>query len=193
MILAVLAAVVGLADPDGVVTTAPEGAEAPRPDEVAPVPVELAPAIVGAGGAAITQDDLTTAEQIDRWIAARPTDARPFADADTADAAPRRIHGEVGGAIGTNDFRAYGGSVQIPIGQTGWLGLSYSESRNAPYSYSYSYGGYGAYGWDGPGYGAPSRGRSYSLSAEFSSDERRSTDRRREGDLADRLDRYQFR
>ncbi len=67
-----------------------------------------------------------TAAQIDRWIAEAP---QPV-DHPTPDQ-QRRIHGEVGVAVGTGGYRSgYLVSV-MPIGETGSLTLTISQTKNA--------------------------------------------------------------
>ena len=131
-----------VSDPDGVISTAPRthqsvvvGATAPEGAEVPPVSSQT-----------ITAHDLTTQEQIDRWLSARtstptafPEDVGPFGRDD------RKPHGEISAAIGTDDYSAYSMAVSLPIGETGRLNLSYSRSNN-------DYVGYPGYGY---GYGYP--------------------------------------
>jgi hypothetical protein len=181
LIALALAAFLAPEDPDGVVTTAPRGAgsvivgaEAPttdaRPD---------AAQVVTA-----TPHNLTTREQIDRWISARTSDSVPFAD-DRGPRDDREMHGFVSGSIGTNDYSSVSVGVSLPVGETGRLDLAYSETKNG---YGYPGYGYGAYGYPGDqgyggiGYGARvrpygaydslygGRGRSRSLSLGFSWD-----------------------
>jgi hypothetical protein len=188
LIALALASVLVSEDPDGVVSTAPRvgvgavlvGAEAPttdaRPDAAQVV--------------AATPHNLTTREQIDRWVSARSEEAVPFAEA-TGPEDDRKMHGYVSGAIGTGDYSAVEVGVSLPVGENGRLNLSYSQSKNDPYAYGYGYLGYGyGYGpFDGYGYGhgyrrpfdsfgASSRSRSMSLG--FSWDEDRENDRDRD-------------
>jgi hypothetical protein len=148
------AAVSDLNDPDVVVTTA-------RADQFVPLNA-VAPAAVDAPSVSsqeITPHGLTTAEQIDMWIGQRDADAKPFDDDRSADLwAPvddRKMHGEVSASIGTGDYTAWSGRVSIPVGETGRVDLSYSQSKNSPYGYGYGYG-YPGFGPDalhyGPGY-----------------------------------------
>ncbi|KQY75298.1 hypothetical protein [Brevundimonas sp. Root1423] len=126
-------------DPDGVVATAPAtpvdlGATV-RPD---------APSVVGAAQAGVPHN-LTTAEQIDRWIAARPAEDRPY-DRPRGESLDDGLpHGEVSVSVGTGGYRDYGAAVSLPIGEHGRLDLSYRQVENG-----YPYGGYG-YGY-GDGY-----------------------------------------
>lgn len=166
--LVVALAALVVSDPEGVVTTAPDGttgavlvgAEAP-----------VAPVVPAVGSQAITPHGLSTDEQIDRWIAQRAEAGATYGQ-DTMppwlERDDRKMHGEVSAAIGTGDFSAYSASVSLPIGETGRLNLSYSQSRNdygygygGPYGYGYGPGGFGPGGFGstgrgfGIGYGAP--------------------------------------
>jgi hypothetical protein len=130
----------GETDPEAVVATAPRGDQSVALDAVAPV-VDTVPS---ASTQAITPHGLTTAEQIDRWISARSGDAKPFADDGPVDLLSRRddrkVHGEVSASIGTGDYTAWSAAVSYPIGETGRLDLSYSQSKNSPFGYGYGYG-----------------------------------------------------
>ena len=166
-------------DPDGVVTTARQGdgavllaAEAPttdaRPD--------------ASQVTAMTPHNLTTREQIDRWVSARSTDSRPFAE-DMGPVDDRRMHGFVDAAIGTDDYSAVTVGVSLPIGEKGRLDMTYSQSKNG-----YGYPGYGI-GYPGDygyglgdhayrgrpfdyGYVTPGRSRSMSLRYSWDDDTR---------------------
>ena len=186
LIVFALASVLAVEDPDGVVTTAPRvgagavlvGAEAPttdaRPDAAQVV--------------AATPHNLTTREQIDRWISARSDEAVPFAEA-TGPEDDRKMHGFVSAGIGTNDYSSMAVGVSLPIGESGRLDLTYSQSKN-DYGYPFGYG-YPVYGrpdafdyargyrarpfgvYDS--FGASNRSRSMSLGFDWS--EERSGDR----------------
>jgi len=181
LIVLALAAAVLSDDPDGVVTTARQGdgavmlgAEAPttdaRPD--------------AAQVTAVTPHNLSTREQIDRWVSARSTDARPFAE-EAGPVDDRQMHGFVDASIGTDDYSAVTVGVSLPIGEKGRLDMTYSQSKNG---YGYPGYGYGAYGYPGEygygpgdyGYGYQGRpfapayvtpGRSRSLSMRYSWDD----------------------
>ncbi|MBB5745347.1 hypothetical protein [Brevundimonas variabilis] len=168
--LLVAMAALAVSDPEGIVTTAPVGstgavlvgAEAP-----------VAPEVPAVSGQEITPHGLSTAEQIDRWIAQRSEASEAYGEdgeGSWLERDDRKVHGEVSAAIGTGDFSAYSASVSLPIGETGRLNLSYSQSKNdygygygGPYGYGYGYGpgGFGPGGFGstgrgfGLGYGAP--------------------------------------
>lgn len=152
--LTALALVAASDDPDAVVTTAPTGVQSVAVGAVAPS-AEASPSV---SLDAQTPHGLTTAQQIERWVAAgeavrRPADAArdPFAFDD------RKMHGEVFAGIGTGDYTAFGARVSLPIGETGRLDLSYSESKNSPYGYGYGYGFNGRAAYD-PRFGSSYRG-----------------------------------
>lgn len=160
--LLVALAALAVSDPDGVVTTAPDGstgavlvgAEAP-----------VAPEVPAVGSQAMTPHGLSTDEQIDRWIAQRAETgaAQDGGSSSWLERDDREIHGEVSAAIGTGDFSAYSASVSLPLGENGRLNLSYSQSKN-DYGYGYggSYGyGYGPGGFGPGGFGATGRGHGY--------------------------------
>lgn len=155
MLIALTAlALVGAAEnPDVVVATAPRGVQSVAVDAVAPV-VETTPTVSLDSQ---TPHGLTTAQQIERWAAAgqavrHPADASrdPFAFPD------RKMHGEVFAGIGTEDYSAFGARVSLPLGETGRLDLSYSQSKNSPWGYGYGYGYPGGYD---PRFGPGYRGR----------------------------------
>lgn len=123
--IAVLLAFTGLSDPDAPVATAPSRLASPD-SLVSSQP----PAAQDAGPAPSAAHGLTTSEQIDRWLTARSqldTPAAPFAEDDQG---PRRVHGEVSVGIGTGGYRDYGGTVIVPLGEKGTLGLSYHRTEN---------------------------------------------------------------
>lgn len=127
-------------DPDGVVATAPATSV-----DLGATTRPVAPSVEGAAQAGVPHN-LTTDEQIDRWIATRSVDDRPYArdlGEPRDDGLP---HGEVSVSVGTGGYRDYGATVSMPIGENGRLSLSYRQTENG-----YPYGGYG-YG-DGYGYG----------------------------------------
>ena len=137
-ILLVLTSLAIAPDPDGVVATAPRGADSVIVGAVAPT----SDARPDASLIAPTAQSLTTAQQIDRWIGARTASDAPFkSDREPLD--DRKMHGYVSAGIGTGDFSAVSAGVSLPIGESGRLNLSVSQSRN----------GYGAYGYGFPGYG----------------------------------------
>jgi len=129
-------------DPDGVVATAPATSV-----DLGATAQPGAPSVEGAAQAGVPHN-LTTAEQIDRWIAARPVDDRPYDRARGESLDDGLPHGEVSVSVGTDGYRDYGAAVSMPLGESGWLSLSYRQTENG-----YPYGGYG-YGY-GPGYGGP--------------------------------------
>jgi hypothetical protein len=134
-----MAGVLTAGDPDGVVATAPATSV-----DLGATGVPDAPSVVGAAQAGVPHN-LTTAEQIDRWIAARSIEDRPYDRPWGASPNDGLPHGEVSVSVGTGGYRDYGASVSLPIGEHGRLDLSYRQVENG-----YPYGGYG-YGY-GDGY-----------------------------------------
>jgi len=139
-----LAAALTAGDPDGVVATAPVGVGAVPVGAEAPV----SDARFAGQSTGVTPHNLTTQQQIDRWLAARETDGEPFADADGL-GDDRRMHGFVSGSIGTNDFSQVAVGVSLPIGETGRLDLAYTQTRNGWFGYG-PHDGIGRWGVDGP-------------------------------------------
>lgn len=127
-------------DPDGVVATAPATAV-----DLGVTAPPVAPSVEGAAQAGVPHN-LTTDEQIDRWIAARTVDERPYDRARGEPLDDGLPHGEVSVSVGTGGYRDYGAAVSLPLGENGRLSLSYRQIENG-----YPYGGYG-YGY-GSGHG----------------------------------------
>lgn len=127
-------------DPDGVVATAPATSV-----DLGVTARPVAPSVEGAAQAGVPHN-LTTDEQIDRWIAARAVDDRPYDRARGGPLDDGLPHGEVSVSVGTDGYRDYGAAVSLPIGENGRLNLSYRQTENG-----YPYGGYGSYGY-GHGY-----------------------------------------
>jgi hypothetical protein len=138
-----LAAVLTASDPDGVVATAPAGAGAVALGAESPT----SDASLDGQAAAITPHNLTTQQQIDRWLAARAPETEAFVEDGPLD--DRRMHGFVSGSIGTNDFSQVAVGVSIPVGETGRLDLAYSQTRNGWFGYGPP-DGYGGWDIDGP-------------------------------------------
>jgi hypothetical protein len=158
MLIQIVAAAMLLStgEPDGIVTTAPNGTGAIPVGAEAPTPTQIQAA---GPSQALTAHGLTTDEQIDAWIASRNPEARPFAEAvEPWLKDDREVHGEVSAAVGTGDYSAFSGTVSLPVGETGRMNLSYSQSKNG-YGYGYPYGGYGygsPFGYDSA-FGYPGR------------------------------------
>jgi len=152
LVLAASVMIAGSDEPEGVVSTAPKGVQSVAADAAAPE-VTASPSVSLDSQ---TPHGLTTAQQIDRWVGAsdvvrRPAGQDPFAFSRD----DRKMHGEVFGAMGTGDYSAFGGRVSIPLGETGRLDLSYSQSKNSPWGYGYGYGYPGGYD---PRFGSSYRG-----------------------------------
>lgn len=145
MIAAALAVTPAVGDePDGVISTAPETTVSLDASATAPT----TPTVQGAAQQASQAHGLTTDEQIDRWIAARSPDEKPYSRDSMRLSDDRKMHSEVDVGIGTGGYRSYGAAVSLPIGENGRLNLSYRQVENG-----YGYGGYGGYGYGGYGLG----------------------------------------
>ncbi|UDF05471.1 hypothetical protein [Asticcacaulis sp. AND118] len=141
---------------------------------------------------AVTAED--TAKTMQAQVLSTLSDARPvdriqptsWGREEETDAGPRKrqIHGEAGASIGTGGYKSAYVSALIPVGDTGTLGIAYSQTDHGkngywyadPYGYDYDpgyapgYGRFGAshrdpYGYGyGPGTGYARGGTSKSLS-----------------------------
>jgi hypothetical protein len=154
MLISVLLAVAILAepDPDGVVATAPA---TPVLLDAAAAPEPASPE-AAAHAQARDPSAMTTDQQIADWIAARDPDRSTWADEDMGPLDDRKVHGQVSAGVGTGGYRQYGATVSVPVGDTGRLDLSYSQTENAPWrpydGYGYGYGyGYGPNRFDPAG------------------------------------------
>lgn len=132
-------------DPDGVVATAPATSV-----DLGATALPVAPSVEGAAQAGVPHN-LSTDEQIDRWIATRSAADAPYARNRGEPLDDGLPHGEVSVSVGTDGYRDYGMAVSLPLGEHGRLDLSYRQTENG-----LPYGGYG-YGY-GDGYAL---GRSY--------------------------------
>lgn len=149
-------------NPDGVITTAPGGAQSVVVGAMAPV-VEAGP---GLSLETFSPHGLSTEEQIERWVGSRVSGSSAFGSGVSGDGTyssrmndpfgpvdDRKLHGEVTAGIGTGDYSSFGARVSIPFGDSGRLDLSYGQSRNSPWGYGRGFGLDG--GFDprfGPGY-----------------------------------------
>ncbi|WP_420472381.1 hypothetical protein [Brevundimonas sp. FT23042] len=143
-----MAATLAGSDPDGVVTTAPATTV-----DLTATARPVAPTAEGAAQQAAEPHNLTTDQQIDRWLSARDPEAQPYAgDRGGRPVDDRRMHAEFTTGIGTGGYRDYGMAVSLPVGENGRINLSYRQTENGfgyPYGYGYGYGhGYGSLGGD---------------------------------------------
>lgn len=194
-------------DPEGVVTTAPrDGLQAVPAASAAALAETLSDASPAVTLQSAAPHGLTTEDQIARWIGERKA-VGPAAEAwadPWEEAGPRRMHGQVSAGMGSGGYRDFAATVALPIGESGTLNLSVSQTKNAPWAYPYGYGygygygypygyghGLGGYGWR-DAYGAvggplgvrgrfdqPSRIRPFSLD-----DERRETSPEAKNDVS---------
>ena len=101
---------------------------------------------------------LTTDQKIANILAAsRAEDA----DSDVHEVAgPRQVHGEAGVSVGTGGYRAGYVSALIPVGESGTVGIAYSQAQGGR---GFGYG-------RGPGFGGPGMmrgGQSQALGLSF--------------------------
>lgn len=67
---------------------------------------------------------------IDTWISEAAGEHEPLSfDADAPPASERRIHGEVGAAMGSGGYRSAYGIVNVPFGQASSVTLAAEDSR----------------------------------------------------------------
>jgi hypothetical protein len=117
-----------------VLTTGVALASAGTPRAAEPEAVATAPAGPGV------------AEQIDAYLRTSPTLALPKHGPAgvTSGEEPRKVHGVVDLAVGSNGYRSAYVRSELPVGKTGTLSIAVGESRFNGRGY---YGGYGgAYG-----------------------------------------------
>lgn len=117
--------------PDGVIATAPATPAPPLAAAADPAGPTEAPATTVQSA---TPHNLTTDEQIARWIDRRDPAQPTFAE-DRGPADDRKMHGEVTAGIGTGGYRDVGVWMSIPIGEKGRLDLSFSQTENGLYPY----------------------------------------------------------
>ena len=127
MSIAVLLSLMALADPEGVVTTAPANSSGVAAAMAAPQPAVEAPAPTAQDAA---PHGMTTEQQIQNWIASRAPGESFEQAVASAPADDRQMHGMVEAGIGTGGYRSYGAAVSLPIGENGRLDLSYREGKN---------------------------------------------------------------
>ena len=94
----------------------------------APETVATAPA--ATSGAPPTAQ-ASVAEQIDTYLKTSPAAALPRENASgvTSGDEPRKVHGLVDVAVGTNGYRSAFVQSDIPVGKTGTLSIAVGESR----------------------------------------------------------------
>lgn len=142
-------------DPDGVVTTAPATTV-----DLTAVNRPVAPTAEGAAHQAAEPHNLTTDQQIDRWLESRDPEATPYSrDRAERPVDDRKMHGEFVAGIGTGGYTDFGMAVSMPIGENGRLAISYRQTENGLYGYGYPGSGYvGGYPYfSDSGYAFPGR------------------------------------
>lgn len=171
--LAAAAMMLANMDPEGVVATAPRGDQAVPTATAAMLAQSTTDASPSTTVQSAAPHGLSTDEQIARWIGERTAETASNAPADPwAESEPRKMHGEFSVGFGTGGYEDYAAAVSLPLGETGTLNLSVSQTKNSPWGYGYGspwgYGGpYGGYArpfgvMEPPGFeGAYFRGRPY--------------------------------
>ena len=164
--LAAAAMLLANMDPEGVVTTAPRGEQAIPTASAALLAESTSDASPSTTVQSAAPHGLSTDEQIARWIGERTAETVSNAPADPwAESEPRKMHGEFSVGFGTGGYEDYAAAVSLPLGETGTLNLSVSQTKNSPWGYGYGspwgypYSGYGRpfgvvepFGYDGLGY-----------------------------------------
>lgn len=152
---AVLALTTGAAHAQEAMSTA--GATGVAPSEIDLAAAEPAPVATRAAPPAETLD---TAQQIERWLAESPA-ATTTPEEALGDGVrlprERRIHGEVGVAVGTGGYRSGYITSVMPLGENGTLALTFGQEKNGYRQYwgggRPPFGGPYEYGYPGyPGY-----------------------------------------
>lgn len=113
---------------------------------VAPSEIDLAAAEPAAPAAtAPPAETLDTAEQIKRWLAESPAATTPDEGFGEGVRLPRerKIHGEVGVAVGTGGYRSGYITSVMPLGENGTLALTFGQEKNG---YRQYWGGRPPYG-----------------------------------------------
>lgn len=111
--------------PDGVIATAPATPALPLAASAPDLPADAPATTIQSS----TPHNLTTDEQIARWIDRRDPAQPAFAeDEDPVD--DRKMHGEVSAGIGTGGYRDVGVWMSVPFGENGRVDLSYRETKN---------------------------------------------------------------
>lgn len=98
---------------------------------LAPMPVlaEEDPVATGAS----TPVPMSTAEQIDAWLAASPALEAPDLAAEPrgVEFDDRNLHGEVTVGVGTRGYRHVSMRATAPLGQNGRVSVAFGETRGA--------------------------------------------------------------
>ncbi|HEX3887023.1 MAG TPA: hypothetical protein VHW05_05960 [Phenylobacterium sp.] len=106
-------------------------ASATRAQDASPAaPVATAPTVT-APAAPAAAAPLSTAEQIDNYLRTSPTTALPqdAAAGVTSSEAPRKIHGVVDVAAGSNGYRSAFVASELPVGKTASVTIAVGQTR----------------------------------------------------------------
>lgn len=162
--LAAAAMMLANMDPDGVVATAPRGDQAVPAATAAMLAQSTTEASPNTTVQSAAPHGLSTDEQIARWIGERTAETASSAPADPwAESEPRKMHGEFSVGFGTGGYQDYAAAVSLPLGETGTLNLSVSQTKNSPWGYGSPWGYVRPFGvMEPPGFeGTYYRGRPY--------------------------------
>jgi hypothetical protein len=107
-------------------------------------PMATAPS--GTTGAPPATGEVSVGDQIDAYLKTSPAAALPrdAATGVTGAEEPRKVHGVVDVAVGSNGYRSAYVRSDLPVGKTGTLSIAVGESKIN--GRAGGYGGYGAYG-----------------------------------------------
>lgn len=143
--------------PDGVIATAPATPQ-PSLSAAADPATPISSPVTTIQSA--TPHNLSTDEQIARWIDQRQPGQQAFVD-EQGPVDDRKMHGEVSAGIGTGGYRDVGVWMSIPIGENGRVSLSYQETKNGLYPYYRDPRGFDGHyrDYDGPFAGRSSNAR----------------------------------
>jgi len=100
------------------------GVPAMAQDSPPPAPTASAATPVAPAAATASQNDA-----IDAWIRSASTDPAPALGLEDPVEVPRRIHGEVGAAVGSNGYRSFYGDVSVPFGRASSLDVAAADEQ----------------------------------------------------------------
>ncbi|MFI4964866.1 MAG: hypothetical protein ACHP9T_05805 [Caulobacterales bacterium] len=140
ILTAALAAPAARAEEPEAMATAPAATTGAPPVAAAPAGNAGAVSAPGVGGPSV-------ADQIDNYLKTSPalTPPRDGASGVTSGEEPRKVHGVVDVAVGTNGYRSAFVQSELPVGKTGTLSIAVGESRfndrfasrfGGPYAYA---------------------------------------------------------
>jgi hypothetical protein len=117
------------------------GALAAEPEAIATAPATSAATLAATGAPPVS-----VADQIDTYLKTSPAAALPKDGASGVTSGaeePRKVHGMVDVAVGTNGYRSAYVRSDVPVGKTGTLSIAVGESKFDGRAYGGYGGGYG--------------------------------------------------